>query len=103
MDLPQNTPGFVPRKVDDDELPFDPKTLKPRVSTKETPAVDLEAEPPKRPVPHVVETSNEGEEAASQEATDDLTEDEIAAVNSGSGSAEDTEEQPAQPTFPFTV
>lgn len=103
MDLPQSTPGFVPRKVDDDELPFDPKTLKPRVSTKETPAVDLEAEPPKRPVPQAVETSDEGDESASQEATDELTEDEVAPVNSGSGGAEDTEKQPAQPTFPFTV
>jgi len=103
MDLPQNTPGFMPRKVDDDELPFDPKTLKPRVGTKETPAIDLEAEPPKHPAPQALETSEEDEEAASQEATDELTEDEAAAVNSGSGSAEDTEEQPAQPTFPFTI
>ena len=46
MDLPQNTLGFVPREVEDDELPFDPKTLKPRVTAvAPTPDSDLEAEP----------------------------------------------------------
>ncbi len=46
MDVPQNTPGFVPRKVEDDELPFDPKTLKSRVAAvPSTAVVDLEAEP----------------------------------------------------------
>jgi len=47
MDVAQNTPGFVPRKVEDDELPFDPKTLVPKVSSSIVPSVDLEADPPK--------------------------------------------------------
>jgi type IV secretory pathway TraG/TraD family ATPase VirD4 len=44
MDVPQTTPGFVPRKVEDDELPFDPKTLRPRNSAAVRPLVDLESD-----------------------------------------------------------
>jgi hypothetical protein len=43
MDVPQTTPAFLPRKVEDDELPFDPKTLAPKVSAPVKPATDLEA------------------------------------------------------------
>ncbi len=50
MDVSQTTPGFVPRKVEDDELPFDPKTLTPRRPAA-LPAVDLEAEPVPTPNP----------------------------------------------------
>ena len=32
MDLPLTTPGFIPRRDDEDELSFDPKTLAPRNS-----------------------------------------------------------------------
>jgi hypothetical protein len=32
MDVPQTTPGFVPRKAEDDALTFDPKTLVPKAS-----------------------------------------------------------------------
>jgi hypothetical protein len=46
MDLPLTTPGFVPRKDGEDELPFDPKTLAPRNSESQEPVIDLEAEPP---------------------------------------------------------
>jgi hypothetical protein len=46
MDMPQNTPGFVPRKGGEDDLPFDPKTLAPKISESQVPEIDLEAEPP---------------------------------------------------------
>jgi hypothetical protein len=46
MDLPLTTPGFIPRRDDEDQLPFDPKTLAPRKSESQTPEIDLEAEPP---------------------------------------------------------
>ena len=46
MDLPLTTPGFIPRKGDEDELPFDPKTLAPKNSESQAPEIDLEAEPP---------------------------------------------------------
>ena len=46
MDVAQTTPGFVPRKVEDDELPFDPKTLVPKAPAPATPGIDLEARRP---------------------------------------------------------
>jgi hypothetical protein len=48
MDVPQTTPGFVPRRVEDDELPFDPRTLAPKIGMAQVPKVDLEAEMPSR-------------------------------------------------------
>jgi hypothetical protein len=47
MDVAQTTPGFVPRKVEDDELPFDPKTLAPKAPAPVSPSLDLEADSPK--------------------------------------------------------
>jgi hypothetical protein len=47
MDMPQNTPGFVPRKGGEDDLPFNPKTLAQKNSSPQTPEIDLEAEPPR--------------------------------------------------------
>ena len=49
MDVPQTTPAFLPRKVEDDELPFDPKTLVPKESPEAKPAIDLEAAVPLSP------------------------------------------------------
>jgi len=46
MDLPLTTPGFIPRRDDEDELPFDPKTLAPRKSESQAAEIDLEADPP---------------------------------------------------------
>ncbi len=43
MDVLQTTPGFIPRRVEDDELPFDPTTLTRRAAQEPVPAVDLEA------------------------------------------------------------
>ena len=85
MDLPQSTPGFVPRKVEDDELPFDPKTLKSRINAVSTaPDVDLEAETP---------------EADAEEPT----EEELDNVDSDPDSPEDElkEDEPATAALPF--
>ncbi len=49
MDVPQTTPAFLPRKVDDDELAFDPKTLAPKASPEVKPDIDLEAAVPPSP------------------------------------------------------
>ena len=46
MDVPQTTPAFLPRKVEDDELPFDPLTLVPKASPEVKPGLDLEAAVP---------------------------------------------------------
>jgi type IV secretory pathway TraG/TraD family ATPase VirD4 len=57
MDVPLTTPGFIPRHVEDDELPFDPKTLAPKNAVKKSPVFDLEAEVPEttRALPKVEE------------------------------------------------
>ena len=49
MDVPQTTSAFLPRKVEDDELPFDPLTLVPKASPELKPATDLEAALPPSP------------------------------------------------------
>jgi type IV secretory pathway TraG/TraD family ATPase VirD4 len=107
MDLPQTTPGFVPRRVEDDELPFDPKTLAPKKIVIAPPAVDLEAETPKA---EPVATSQA--EAGKQEALveeDDLeqdepTEDELATAGIDPDSPEDfgdADDEPANTAFQF--
>jgi type IV secretory pathway TraG/TraD family ATPase VirD4 len=85
MDLPQNTPGFVPRKVEDDELPFDPKTLKSRVvAVASTSDIDLQAEP-------------------SDLAAEELTEEEMEVLNSNPDTPQDDtkDDEPATAAFPF--
>jgi type IV secretory pathway TraG/TraD family ATPase VirD4 len=49
MDVPQTTPAFLPRKVEDDELRFDPLTLVPKASPEVKPSLDLEAAVPPSP------------------------------------------------------
>ena len=49
MDVPQTTPAFLPRKVEGDELRFDPLTLVPKASPEAKPALDLEAAVPPSP------------------------------------------------------
>ena len=93
MDLPQTTPGFVPRRVEDDELPFDPKTLsRQRMSQSQPPLVDLEAEVPKaEPVaPPQAETSKQEAEAEEEDSEmDEPTEDELAVAGTYPDSLED--------------
>ena len=62
MDVPLRAPGFIPRKVEDDDLPFDPRTLLPRRTTPATSLPDLEA-----PLP--ITDSNEGNSAGPATAT----------------------------------
>ena len=62
MDVPLRAPGFVPRKVEDDELPFDPRTLLPRRTKPATSLPDLEA-------PLSITDSNEGNSAGPATAT----------------------------------
>jgi type IV secretory pathway TraG/TraD family ATPase VirD4 len=97
MDVPQTTPGFVPRRVEDDELPFDPRTLAPKIGMAQVPKVDLEAE-----MPTVTKTRPPQEEVFDEAESDEPTEEEIAeaATNpdspADSGEAEHDEQlQPA--------
>ena len=91
MDMPLTTPGFVPRKVEDDELPFDPKTLQPRISIVAAPSVDLEADDP--------ELEPESAEVDSSEPT----EEEVAAASIDPDLPEDRSEtaDDEQPSFHF--
>jgi type IV secretory pathway TraG/TraD family ATPase VirD4 len=77
MDVPQTTPGFVPRRVEDDELPFDPKTLAPKSRAMQAPEIDLEAEVPKASAI----APPQSEESTDSEA-EEPTEEEIAEADS---------------------
>jgi type IV secretory pathway TraG/TraD family ATPase VirD4 len=103
MDVPQTTPGFVPRKVEDDELPFDPKTLAPKSQTVKEPEIDLEAERPSAP-PMMNQPSVVTNEEAALEA-DEPTEEELAAAGTDSDSPSDSGEmdsdEQAQVSFQF--
>ena len=91
MDVAQTTPGFVPRKVEDDELPFDPKTLVPKASAPVAPSIDLEAAtpaPPQTPTPAGIATDDE-EDAEN----DELTEAEIASSGANPDSPDDDQEE----------
>jgi len=105
MDVPLTTPGFVPRKVEEDELPFDPKTLAPKTlapknRAMQVPEIDLEAEVPKATafVPPEVEETAESE-------SDEPTEEEIAEAGSDPDSPLDSGEvdsdQELHPAFNF--
>ena len=100
MDVPQTTPGFVPRQVEEDELPFDPKTLAPKSRAVQAPEIDLEAEVPKVTafVPPQIEEPAKSE-------SDELTEEQIAEAASDPDSPLDSVEvdsdQELQPAFNF--
>ena len=91
MDVAQTTPGFVPRKVEDDELPFDPKTLVPKASALAAPSIDLEAAtptPPQSATPPVAATEDE------EDAEDDEpTAEEIASSGANPDSPDDDQEE----------
>jgi type IV secretory pathway TraG/TraD family ATPase VirD4 len=78
MDVPLTIPGFVPRKVEDDELPFDPRTLQPRISVPTAPAVDLEVDalPPELEPTEELSSEPTAEEAAAASADPGVPEDE---------------------------
>jgi hypothetical protein len=91
MDVAQTTPGFVPRKVEDDELPFDPKTLVPKASAPVALSIDLEAATPApapAPSPSVAEPEDEGD-AEDEEPTAE----EIASSGANPDSPDDDQEE----------
>jgi hypothetical protein len=100
MDVPQTTPGFVPRKVEEDELPFDPKTLAPKNRAVQAPEIDLEAE-----VPKVTTFTPPQVEQTAESESDEPTEEEIAEAGSDPNSPLDSGEfdsdQELQPAFNF--
>jgi type IV secretory pathway TraG/TraD family ATPase VirD4 len=91
MDVAQSTPGFVPRKVEDDELPFDPKTLVPKASAPATPSIDLEATTP-APAPTPAPSVGESEDEDDAE-NDEPTAEEIAAIGANPDSPDDDQEE----------
>lgn len=91
MDVPQTTPGFVPRKVEDDALTFDPKTLVPKASAPTSPSIDLEAATPATaPVPSPSLTGTEDEDDAER---DEPTEEDIASSGADPDSPDDDQEE----------
>jgi len=110
MDMPQNTPGFVPRKGGEDDLPFDPKTLAQKNSSRQEPEIDLEAEPPSAATIARPEQEENDLEAASAEPDtqlDDPNEEELSIVPATPASPEDIAENKGDPepqtSFPFQV
>jgi type IV secretory pathway TraG/TraD family ATPase VirD4 len=91
MDVAQTTPGFVPRKVEDDELPFDPKTLVPKAPAPApapvAPSVDLEADSPKS------SQDTEEVEKSEDEEPEQPTEEEIEASRLDQDSSNDVHEE----------
>ena len=91
MDVAQTTPGFLPRKVEDDELPFDPKTLVPKASAPTAPSIDLEAATPAtEPAPTTSVAATEDEEDAED---DEPTAEEIAPSGANTDSPDDDQEE----------
>jgi type IV secretory pathway TraG/TraD family ATPase VirD4 len=110
MDMPQNTPGFVPRKGGEDDLPFDPKTLAQKNSSPQAPEIDLEAEPPSAAtIARLEQEENDLEAVADEPDTqlDEPNEEELSIVpatpDSPEDIAEDKGDQEPQASFPFQV
>jgi hypothetical protein len=100
MDVPQTTPGFVPRKVEEDELPFDPKTLAPKNRAVQAPEIDLEAE-----LSSAAAIAHPQDEEDAHLKSDEPTEDEIAEAGSDPDGPLDSgdvdSDQELQPAFNF--
>jgi type IV secretory pathway TraG/TraD family ATPase VirD4 len=110
MDMPQNTPGFVPRKGGEDDLPFDPRTLEPKNSSCQAPEIDLEAEPPSvATIPRLEQEENDLETVDAEPETqlDVPNEEELSIVPATPDSpeviAENKGDQEPQASFPFQV
>ena len=104
MDLPLTTPGFIPRRGDEDELHFDPKTLEPKNSETQAPEIDLEAEPLNAAMLARLETEEDDTEVE-QLQLDEPSEEEFSLVPTAPGVTEDTAQadgdQEPQSSFPF--
>jgi type IV secretory pathway TraG/TraD family ATPase VirD4 len=85
MDVPQTTPGFVPRRVEDDELPFDPRTLAPKAGMAQMQKVDLEAE-----IPTVTKNVPPQEEMLGESESEEPTEEAIAEASADADSHTDS-------------
>jgi type IV secretory pathway TraG/TraD family ATPase VirD4 len=110
MDLPLTTPGFIPRRGDEDELRFDPKILAPMNSGSQTPEIDLEAEPPSAAMLARLELEEIDLEVVYAEPDaqlDDPNEEELVVVHAAPDSPEQIAEikgdQEKQASFPFQV
>jgi len=104
LDLPLTTPGFIPRRGDEDKLHFDPKTLEPKNSEAQAPEIDLEAEPLTAAMLARLEPEEDDAEAE-QLQQDEPADEELALVPAGPGVSEDTaradDDQEPQTSFPF--
>jgi hypothetical protein len=104
MDLPLNTPGFIPRRDDEDELPFDPRTLAPRKSESQTPEIDLEADTPTTATLARLQPDDDVAEVQ-QLQIDEATEEELVLVPTAPGHPEDYPRADGNPepqsSFPF--
>jgi len=98
------TPGFIPRRGDEDELPFDPKTLEPKNSETQAPEIDLEAEPLSAAMLARLKTEEDDTEAE-QLQLDEPGEEEFSLISTAPGVTEDTAQvdgdQEPQSSFPF--
>jgi type IV secretory pathway TraG/TraD family ATPase VirD4 len=104
LDLPLTTPGFIPRRGDEDELHFDPKTLEPKNPESQAPEIDLEAEPLSAAMLARLE-SDEDDAEAEQLQQDEPAEEELALVPTAPDSSENVAgadgDQEPQSSFPF--
>jgi hypothetical protein len=104
MDLPLTTPGFIPRRDDEDELPFDPRTLAPRNSGSQVPEIDLEADAPTAAMLARVQPDEEVAEAE-QLQPDEAAEEELVLVPAAPGHREVSPQADGNPepqsSFPF--
>jgi type IV secretory pathway TraG/TraD family ATPase VirD4 len=104
MDLPLTTPGFIPRRGDEDELPFNPKTLEPKNSDSHAPKIDLEADPPSAAMLARQQPAEDDGETE-QLQFDELADEELVLVPTAPGVPEDTAQsdgdQEPQSSFPF--
>jgi type IV secretory pathway TraG/TraD family ATPase VirD4 len=104
MDLPLTTPGFIPRRDDEDQLPFDPRTLAPRKSESQTPEIDLEADTPTAAMLARLQPDEEVAEAE-QLQPDEPAEEELVLVPTAPGQPEDYPQAHGNPepqsSFPF--
>jgi type IV secretory pathway TraG/TraD family ATPase VirD4 len=98
MDVPQTTPAFLPRKVEGDELAFDPLTLAPKASPEAKPAIDLEVAVPPSPEAKVTASPVEPQATAvkndeDKQQLDEPTQPEVAASCPDPDGAEDGQEE----------
>jgi hypothetical protein len=98
MDVPKAAASFIPRQIEDDELGFDPHTLKPHSERPQALEVDLDHDP--KPLPFgAAEVENDADQPTEEElcasADPDAPEDTV------DDDELDEDGQLAQPSFHF--